>query len=230
MCSKTLAWYRSPQWQCRLECIQCGASDHTFRECVPSNNCLGEEGTFKIVSPALVCCQGMHICLTWGSWCMSVWDDPTLGSQNHYVHQRTRSARYNCGASTPTLATRDVAYQLQDTCTLVPRSSWYAAVCVNSYTAVSGASRGFSGCPEPPQAMIFFNSGGGVTPLLAPTFTSHLQFATFGNPPWDQLWIRHWPWWLARRHARGGYRAWRTHWTPPSHISKHIILNFHKIL
>ena len=23
MCSKTLAWYRSPQWQCRLECIQC---------------------------------------------------------------------------------------------------------------------------------------------------------------------------------------------------------------
>ena len=22
---KTLAWYRSPQWQCRLECIQCGA-------------------------------------------------------------------------------------------------------------------------------------------------------------------------------------------------------------
>ena len=45
---------------------------------------------------------------------MSVWDDPTLGSQNHYVHQRTRSARYNCGASTTTLATRDVAYQLQD--------------------------------------------------------------------------------------------------------------------
>ena len=54
---------------------------------------------------------------------MSVWDDPTLGSQNHYVHQQTRSARYNCGAPTTTLATRDVAYQLQDTCTLVPRSS-----------------------------------------------------------------------------------------------------------
>ena len=54
MCSKTLAWYRSPQWQCRLECIQCGASDHTFREGIPSNNCLGEEGTFKIVSPTLL--------------------------------------------------------------------------------------------------------------------------------------------------------------------------------
>ena len=25
-----------------------------FRECIPSNNCLGEERTFKIVSPALV--------------------------------------------------------------------------------------------------------------------------------------------------------------------------------
>ena len=24
----------------------------------------GEEGTFKIVSPALVCCEGVHICLT----------------------------------------------------------------------------------------------------------------------------------------------------------------------
>ena len=60
MCSKTLAWYRSPQWQCRLECIQCGASDHTFSEDIPSNNCLGEEGTFKIVSPALVCCEGVH--------------------------------------------------------------------------------------------------------------------------------------------------------------------------
>ena len=61
MCSKTLAWYRSPQ--CHLESIQCGASDHTFRECIPSNNCLGEERTFKIVSPALVCCEGMHISL-----------------------------------------------------------------------------------------------------------------------------------------------------------------------
>ena len=61
MCSKTLAWYRSPQWQYRLECIQCGDSDHTFRECIPSNNSLGEERTFKIVSPALVCCEGMHI-------------------------------------------------------------------------------------------------------------------------------------------------------------------------
>ena len=57
MCSKTLAWYRSPQ--CHLESIQCGASDHTFRECIPgNNNCLGEERTFKIVSPALVCCEG----------------------------------------------------------------------------------------------------------------------------------------------------------------------------
>ena len=75
MSSKTLAWYRSPQWQCRLECIQCGASDHTFRECIPSYNCLGEERTFKIVSPALVCCEGLHFCLTWGSWSMSVWED-----------------------------------------------------------------------------------------------------------------------------------------------------------
>ena len=63
VCSKTLAWYRSPQWQCRLECIQCGASDHTFSEGIPGNNCLGEEGTFKIVSPALVCCECVHICL-----------------------------------------------------------------------------------------------------------------------------------------------------------------------
>ena len=59
MCSKTLAWYRS--LQCHLESIQCGTSDHTFRECIPSNNCLGEERTFKIVSSALVCCEGMHI-------------------------------------------------------------------------------------------------------------------------------------------------------------------------
>ena len=75
MCSTTLAWHRSPQWQCRLECIQCGASDHTFREYIPSNNCLGEERTFKIVSPALVCCKGKHICLTRGSWSMYVWED-----------------------------------------------------------------------------------------------------------------------------------------------------------
>ena len=75
MCSKTLAWYRSPQWQCRLECIQCGASDHTFSEGIPGNNCLGEEGTFKIVSPALVCCECVHICLTLGSWSMSVLED-----------------------------------------------------------------------------------------------------------------------------------------------------------
>ena len=61
MCSKTLAWYRSPQWQCRLECIQCGASDHTFSEGIPGNNCLGEEGTFKIVSPALVCCECVQV-------------------------------------------------------------------------------------------------------------------------------------------------------------------------
>ena len=59
---KTLAWYRSPQ--CHPESIQCGASDHAFSECIPSNNCLGEERTFKIVGPALVCCEGMHICLT----------------------------------------------------------------------------------------------------------------------------------------------------------------------
>ena len=45
--------HRSPQWQCRLECIQCGASDHTFSEGIPGNNCLEEERTFKIVSPAL---------------------------------------------------------------------------------------------------------------------------------------------------------------------------------
>ena len=32
--------------------VDCGASDQTFRECIPSNNCLGEERTFKIVSPA----------------------------------------------------------------------------------------------------------------------------------------------------------------------------------
>ena len=77
MCSKKLAWYRSPQWRCRLECIKCGASecDHTFRECIPSNNCLGEERTLKRVSPALVCCDGVHICLTWGPRSMSVWED-----------------------------------------------------------------------------------------------------------------------------------------------------------
>ena len=50
-------------------------SDHIFRECIPRNNCLGEEKTFKIglVSPALVCCEGMHICLTRGPWSMSVY-------------------------------------------------------------------------------------------------------------------------------------------------------------
>ena len=62
VCSKTLAWYQSPQ--CHFESIQCGASDHTFRECIPNNNCLEEERTFKIVSPALVCFEGMYICLT----------------------------------------------------------------------------------------------------------------------------------------------------------------------
>ena len=36
------------------------ASDHTFRECIPSNNCLSCTGML----PALVCCEGMHICLT----------------------------------------------------------------------------------------------------------------------------------------------------------------------
>ena len=65
MCSKTLAWYRSPQWQCRLECIQCGASDHTFSEGIPGNNCLGEEGTFKIVSPALVCVESLDKLAPW---------------------------------------------------------------------------------------------------------------------------------------------------------------------
>ena len=64
VCSKTVAWYRYRSPQCHLESIQChvecGASDHTFRECIPSYNCLGEERTFKIVSPALVC-TGMAI-------------------------------------------------------------------------------------------------------------------------------------------------------------------------
>ena len=30
----------------------------------PSGSAPGEEGTFKIVSPALVCCECVHICLT----------------------------------------------------------------------------------------------------------------------------------------------------------------------
>ena len=39
----------------------------------------------------------------------------------------------------------------------------------------------FSGCPEPPPpVMIFFNQG--VTPLLAPTFTSHLNLRLLEPP------------------------------------------------
>ena len=41
---------------------------------------------------------------------------------------------------------------------------------------------GFLGCPETPlPAMICFKSG--VTPLLAPTFTSHLNFRLLETPP-----------------------------------------------
>ena len=39
---------------------------------------------------------------------------------------------------------------------------------------------GFSGCPETPPAMIFFNQG--VTPLLSPTFISHLNLRLLETP------------------------------------------------
>ena len=46
----------------------------------------------------------------------------------------------------------------------------------------SGISRGVSGCPEtpPPPAMIFVDQG--VTPLLAPTLTSHLHLRRSETP------------------------------------------------
>ena len=50
---------------------------------------------------------------------------------------------------------------------------------------------GFSGCPEtPPPAKIFFNQRGDTVTGTDPD--RPLTFATFGNPPSDQLWIRHW--------------------------------------
>ena len=54
--------------------------------------------------------------LLWHHWpsVAPPWDDPTLGGQDHYVHQGTRSAKHNGGASTTALATREVAYQLQE--------------------------------------------------------------------------------------------------------------------
>ena len=60
------------------------------------------------------------------------------------VHQETRSAKHNGGASTTTLATREVAYQLQDSCTRVPRPSWSGAcVRINAHYAIRTTS-----CPK----------------------------------------------------------------------------------
>ena len=39
----------------------------------------------------------------------------------------------------------------------------------------------FSGCPEPPPAMIFFNEGGDT--VTGTDLHQPLTFATFGNPP-----------------------------------------------
>ena len=41
----------------------------------------------------------------------------------------------------------------------------------------------------PPLATIFLNQGGDTVTGTDPH--QPLTFATFGNPPWDQLWIRH---------------------------------------
>ena len=68
--------------------------------------------------------------------------DPTLGGQDHYVHQATRSAKHNGGASTTALATREVAYQLQGSCTRVPRPSWSGAcICINAHYPIRTTSR-----------------------------------------------------------------------------------------
>ena len=53
------------------------------------------------------------------------------------TYQETRSAKHNGGASTTTLVTREMAYQLQDSCTRVPRPSWYGAcVRINAHYAI----------------------------------------------------------------------------------------------
>ena len=65
-----------------------------------------------------------------------------LAGSTHYVHQETRSAKHSGGASTTTLATREVAYQLQDSCTRVPRPSWSGAcVRINVHYAIRTTSR-----------------------------------------------------------------------------------------
>ena len=58
MCSKTLAWYRTdtiglPSGSAALNASNVELVTTLLVKCIPSNNCLGEERTFKIVSPAL---------------------------------------------------------------------------------------------------------------------------------------------------------------------------------
>ena len=67
--------------------------------------------------------------------------DPAPGGQDHYVHQATRSPKHNGCASTPALATREVAH-LQDRCSRVPRPSWSGAcVRINADYAIRTTSR-----------------------------------------------------------------------------------------
>ena len=54
----------------------------------------------------------------------------------------------------------------------------------------SGVSRGVFWLPGNPPGLNFFNQGDDTVTGTDPH--QPITFATFGNPPRDQLWIHHW--------------------------------------
>ena len=66
---------------------------------------------------------------------------------------------------------------------------WMSSKRIKKHHIAVAYPGGFSGCPETPPTMIFFNQGGDTVTGTDPD--RPLTFATFGNPPSDQLCIRH---------------------------------------